>query len=182
MLEILFMITIFGGLILIAIGVSFLSQCIDPVDYNNMYDKDILDQNPLVKLGSKYFHWRPKGAVVLTKSKWAEIENNIAAEIEETKRLARISGYNEAVKVFRAKISEKKEKASFPTNPYKILCVNSNDSDNIIALSYEKMMLLYSPDRFKDLDESFVELAKLRQDQIRKAYNKLQAGVGKGTF
>jgi hypothetical protein len=171
-------IIIFGGVVIVCMGLSYLSQSLSSLDYNTGFEEERFYQNPMVKLGSKYFHWRPKGAVVITKSKWATIKENIAREVESAKQDGVLIGHAKALKEVESRLQEKREKTGFPSNPYKILNVSSTDSDDVIEEAYKNLIDLYSDKRFEAYDSSFKELAEIRRDQIRKAFNKIAAGVG----
>ena len=170
-------ISVFGGLIVVCIGLSYLSQSLNALDYCNAIDQDAYNSNPLVKLGSKYYHWRPKGAVVITKKKWKIIQDNIAREIEDAKSKGIQIGRAEALKELESHLVEKQEKVGFPTNPYKILDVSSTDTDAEIEEAFRKLIDLYSDKRFEPYDAAFKDLASIRRHQIRKAFNKIAAGI-----
>lgn len=176
--ETIILICIFGGLVLLVMGLSFLSQSLRSIDYlGNSLNIESYNKNPLIKLGSKYFHWRPKGAVVLSKSKWAEIEKGINAKIAEAKLAGIELGRSQMMQDIHASLNQRKDETKFPTNPYIILGISSNADDALIDKAYNEAKALYDSTQFQRWDSTFVQLAKIRQEQIDKAYDKIVAGV-----
>jgi len=176
-LSLIIGIIVFGGIVIMCVGLSLLSQSLNALDYNNSFDQDAYNQNPLIKLGSKYFHWRPKGSVVITRQKWKVIQNNIAREVENAKQEGIKLGKAQALKEVESHLEEQQEKSGFPKNPYKILDVNSTDSDLKIQEAYNKLVALYEEAHFYAYDSAFQELAAIRRRQIRRAFNKIASGV-----
>jgi peptide deformylase len=162
-----------------AVGLSFLSQSLKSLEYNNQYGNNTARdyyRNPLFRLNSKYWHYRPKGAVVITKHQWQEIEKNIGIKIDEAKRkgvkLGRKSLYidiQDAVK--------EKQAVLRPTSPYAILNVKANAPMAEIEARYKWMMEAYNPNNFVDLDKAFIQLAEIRCEQIEKAWKQINYGI-----
>ncbi|KPK10631.1 MAG: hypothetical protein AMJ56_07625 [Anaerolineae bacterium SG8_19] len=168
------------GLILVAIGASFVSQGMDSLRYNENWGKYrsfSYYNNPLCKMNSKYFYFRPKGWVILSKKQWEDIEKSIGANIQKAKDNGKILGKALMLKQIQDQVSAEKERV-FPSSPYKILGMDSTASLTEIQQKYNALMAMYDPKNFVDLDRAFIELAEVRQDQIRKAWNKIQAGIG----
>lgn len=169
------------GLILTAMGLSFLSQNLESLKYNNAHwgDPNARDyyQNPFFRLNSKYWHYRPKGAVVLTKHKWAEIEKNIGIKLTQAKNEGKKVGYKACLVEFTDKIKEEKARVT-PSSPYAVLGVNSTDPQESIKERYHFLIKIYDPKNFVDLDEAFIKLAQIRCKQIKKAWQQINYGVG----
>ena len=76
------------GIILTAMGLSFLSQSLRSLEFSEKWGGQTSEnyyQNPLHRLNSKYWHYRPKGSVIVSKKQWEEIEKNIGIEINLAK-------------------------------------------------------------------------------------------------
>ena len=157
---------------------GLLSQSYRAIDYlGDSLNIDSYNKNPLIKLGSKYFHWRPKGAVVLSKSKWEEIEKGIGVKISEAREKGIELGRSAMVEEIQNQLNQRKDQTEFPTNPYIVLGISSNADDASVEKAYVMAKALYDPKLFQRWDSAFIQLAKIRQDQIEKAYTKIMAGV-----
>ncbi len=168
--------SITGSLILLCMGLSFLSQSLNALDYSAAsYDAFNYSQNPLIKFNSKYYHsYRPKNSVLLTEKKWTKIEKGIAKKIGEAGEKGKAIGYAQALKEIKEKIAE--ESSSFPTNPYKILDVAANADKAAIRRALSLKLDLYALRNFTSLDYSFRELAEIRLRQVKEAYDKATKG------
>ena len=190
--EIIIMLGIFGALVLIAIGLSLLSQSYRALDYSDYnLSQDSYYKNPLVRLGSLYYHWRPKGAVVVSKKQWETIESNIALKLSMAERDGITKGRARLMQEIRDKIAQRREESDFPKNPYLILGITSNTNDAGVEEAYRKALDLYGSHNFTQYDKSFRDLAALRRKQIKKAYQSIIAevappeggqSISKGTF
>lgn len=185
-----------GGNLLIAVGIG-LAFFIVAVSYglsvisklfNNSFDyyqypgqvqnTGNPNDNPLAKHKSKWFGYRPKGAVLLTKSMWKTIEANIAAEIIKAKENGIKIGRAQAIKEIEERLAERQEQVGFPTNPYTILGVKPGDPDTKVEAAQKKMLDLYAERNFVIYDPAFEDLAAVRRKQISRAFNKIMAGLG----
>lgn len=181
MVDLLFLtgISIFFGIILVAMGLSFLSQSLNSLDYTNTWQGSTATEyynNPLFRLNSKWFHYRPKGSVILSKKQWDEIERSIGAKINEAKEEGKALGHNAAIIEIQDRVKE--EQASIvPNTPYKILAVTPDTPLNDVEDRYKALKVMYDPKNFVDLDKAFVELAEIRTDQIVKAWRKIKLGT-----
>ena len=168
------------GLILTAMGLSFLSQNLKSLEYNSQHwsDRNAKDyyQNPFFRLNSKYWHYRPKGAVVLTKHQWADIEKNIGIKITEAKKHGLKLG-RKAFYVEMQDMIKEKRAAITPSSPYLVLGVESTTPMEEIEAKYKAMLQLYNPNNFVDLDKAFIQLAEIRTEQLRKAWKQVNYGV-----
>ncbi len=179
MLNILMLsiLSITGSLILLCMGLSFLSQSLNALDYSGApYEALNYNQNPLIKFNSKYYrNYRPKNSVLLTEKKWKTIEKGIAKKIEEATAKGVAIGYAQALKEIKEKIAE--ESSPFSTNPYKILDVESHTDKAVIRRALSAKLDLYALKNFEDLDDSFKELAEIRLRQVKGAYDKMMKGL-----
>lgn len=168
--------SITGSLILLCMGLSFLSQSLNALDYSSApYEAFNYNQNPLIRFDSKYYHnYRPKNSVLLTEKKWTTIEKGIAKKVGEAEAKGAAIGYAQALKEIKEKIAE--ENISFPTNPYKILDVTANASKATIRKALSLKLDLYALKNFTSLDDSFRELAEIRLRQVKEAYDKATKG------
>lgn len=173
---VLSVVAITGSLILLCMGLSFLSQSLNALDYSGAsYDAHNYNQNPLIRFGSKYYHhWRPKNSVLLTEKKWEAIERSIARRMGEAEEKAEARGYAQALKHIKEKVAE--ESISFPTNPFKILNIKANADNAAVRNALSLKLGLYALKNFKDLDNSFKELAEIRLRQAKEAYDKIIKG------
>ena len=173
-------IAITGSLIMVCMGLSFLSQSLNALDYSDTpYELNELKQNPLIRFKSKYFHYRPKNSVLLTKDKWAKVEKSIAGQIATAEKTGEFKGYEQAIKDVKEKVDE--EKSNFPTNPYKILEVNADMDEPTVKRALKLKLDLYALDKFTEFDKAFQELAEIRREQFRKAYDEITSGLKNGS-
>lgn len=161
------------GIILLAMGLSFLSQSLDVMDYNNNNywsapNSADYYQNPLYGINSKYFHYRPKGWVIVSKKQWKDIEKNIGIKIASAENV----GYKQALSEIQAMIEEESDKA-FPTSPYAVLDAEAVTPKAQIRDKYLALMDKYDPAKFGSLDKAFVQLAEIRQKQVIEAWQKI---------
>jgi len=168
---------IFASIVIIAVGLSCLSQAISPLDFNNAWDQEAYYKNPLIKIGSKYFHWRPKGSVVLTKSLWKKIETDFSIKLKKARVEGILAGRSAVIKEIEERLQEKQDSVEFPTDPYDVLGLEVNDKTEIVESAYQKLMDLYASENFTNYDTAFEDLASIRRKQIRRAYNLIMAGV-----
>jgi len=170
------------GIILISFGLSFIDFGLGSLDIPYSYKTGTNDyyQNPLCRLNSKYFHYRPKGAVVVSKKQWSEIERGMGFKLNEAKRAGKSIGYRAALVEIQDKVKEEKAKTS-PSSPYLVLGVESAAPLAEIEKRYKHLLEIYSPKGFVSLDKAFVELAEIRTAQIVRAWNQINLGVGSGS-
>jgi hypothetical protein len=121
------------------------------------------------KLAGKCYSWRPKGSVVLTKEKWAQIENSIAAELET----ARKAGVTAGRKLMLAELENKITEKSSIKNPYVILGLKYQ-TINKLEERVSSLKSIYDPENFKHLDSDFTLLAEIRIKEIEEAGRKLR--------
>ena len=166
------------GMILLCMGLSFIDFGLSSLAIGDSYNADSYNyyQNPLNRLGSKYFYYRPKGAVVVSKKQWAAIEKNIGVKIGEAKEVGRTIGYKEAIIDIRFKVKEEKAKA-FPSSPYAVLDVESKMPLNEIEEKFVYLYGIYDPKNFISLDPAFTELAEIRRAQVKRAWNQINLGI-----
>jgi hypothetical protein len=165
-------------LILVVIGLSLTSASLNYYDEGEDYyghNNKNYYRNPLFKYNSKYFFYRPKGSVILTKNKWAEIEKNIGVKLGEAKEYGRKAGYRQAIRDIQDSLAEKKGNPS----PYKVFSADSNTPLSEIERRYITFRGMYKPDNFKHLDPSFVELAEIRCRELDNAWRKISYGIGR---
>lgn len=156
---------------LVVIGLSLTSASLnyeEGEDYYG-YGQQNYYSNPLFKYNSKYFHYRPKGSVILTKSKWAEIEKNIGIEIGQAREYGRKAGYRQALGDLKDSVALQKK---FPT-PYAVLHASSGMSSAEIGQKYKDLKKIYDPNNFKHLDSAFMELAEIRCHELDNAWKKV---------
>lgn len=167
------------GIILVAMGLSFLSQSLKFDAYTDKWGTNTTDnyyQNPFFKLNSKYWHYRPKGSVVISKKKWGEIERNIGIEITLAEEKARKLGRAAAIIEIQDMVREEQARI-VPASPYAVLDVEAGDALLAIEEHYHKLIAMYDPTNFKGLDEAFIELAEIRIEQFNKAWKSISFGV-----
>lgn len=98
-------------IVLTCVGLSYLSASLGGLWYSK---KDLGEvkyySNPLLAAGSKYFHYKPIGAVIVTKEKWRKIEENMAYLIADAEQKAAEKGYRKALTEIEARVrlAEKK--------------------------------------------------------------------------
>jgi len=171
------------GIIIVCMGLSFLSQSLDSLSYNtsnNRWGVNAIDYyaNPLYRLQSKWFYYRPKGAVILSQKEWEDIEGNIGVKISDAKDSGKILGYNAAIIEIQDKVREEQTRI-VPASPYDVLNVASTMPINDIENNYKDLLSKYDPKYFTNLDKAFVELAEIRTDQIEKAWKQIKLGMFK---
>ncbi len=188
-MELLFFagVAIVTGIIFVGMGLSFLNQSLDFEKYNtdskysyglgfNSNSKDYYN-NPLYRLKSKWFYYRPVGAVVLTKDKWKKIEDGINVKIAEAMDEGKVKGRKALMDEIKAKVEEEREKA-VPSSPYALLGVKATDPISEIKVRYKQLSAFYDPKKFKHLDSDFRSLALIRTNQLNEAWRKIRNGVG----
>ena len=164
------------NIIIVTMGLSFLSQNLKSLEFNMNYGHQSAGtyyENPLYKLNSKYWHYRPKGSVIVSKKQWADIEKNIGIEITTAKNLGKKLGYKMAMVDVLDKIKEEQAKVT-PTSPYAVLNIDSSTPLDDIGLRYQHLMRIYDPRNFVDLDKTFIELAEIRCAHIKKAWSQIK--------
>jgi len=187
MIDLLFLtgLSVFLGIILVCIGLSSINQSLESLEYNNpSYQWSNMStseyyKNPLHRIDSKYFHYRPKGSVIVSQKEWEIIERNIAAKIARAKKHGQILGYNAAIIEVKDKVEEEKAKIT-PRSPYMVLNVEATTPLEEIKVQYLKLMAQYDPVNFENLDSTFVELAGIRCQQILKAWSQINASIRVG--
>lgn len=168
-------IAIIGTLVLLVGGFAMLLSYIDSAMRGDLDSFDYYcsrPTNPLKELNSKYFHYRPQGSVLLTEAQWSQIQGAIHNHISEVRRSSIATGRRLMLKEIKAKLQE--EKSAFePSNPYEVLGLSENCSEKELSERYYYLLELYDPRNFVDLDSSFIELAKIRREQLKSAFNKI---------
>jgi hypothetical protein len=167
------------GVILVAMGLSFLSQNLKSLEYGEdwgNYNTGQYYKNPLFRLNSKYWHYRPKGSVIVSEKQWKDIERNIGIKITLAETKAKILGRSTAIIEIKDLVKEEQAKL-VPTSPYAVLGMEAASSMAEIEDKYLALLDTYNPKNFVDLDPTFVKLAELRVVQIKKAWNSINLGV-----
>ena len=167
------------GLVLVCAGLSFIDKSLDSLNFNSNWrghNTEAYYNNPLARLNSKYWHYKPAGSVVVSKKQWEEIERNISVKIDEAKRKGHALGKRATIIQIEDLIKENQAKV-FPTSPYKILNVDASTSVEDINSSYMALLKLYDPKNFVDLDPAFRELAEIRIGQIEDAWRQVSRGL-----
>ncbi len=176
-------------LLIVTMALALISEALDPLKYSNHYAqwgaKSTGDyyKNPLCKINSKYFYYRPKGWVIVSKNQWEDIEKNIGIKINEAKQVGKETGHKTAIAEIQAMVREERAKIT-PSSPYELLGVEPTTPMDEIEEKYKYLLQIYSPSIFVGLDEAFTELANIRTEQIKKAWRQVNCGVGisDGTF
>lgn len=169
------------GIILVSVGLSFISASMESLDFTDSYGTTTpydYYRNPLHYLDSKYFHYRPKGSVIVSKAQWAEIEKNIGVQIIKAKDAGQKIGYKRAIVEIQDKVKEEKTK-TFPSSPYAVLDVTSTTPMAEVEEKYKHLLQIYNPNVFVTLDKAFIELAEIRTAQIVRAWDQISLGVVK---
>jgi hypothetical protein len=172
------------GVLLVAMGLSFIDFGLGSLGIADSYTTTAREyyQNPLHTFNSKYFHYQPKGSVIVTKKQWADIEKNIGIQIHKSQKAGWIIGYKEAIVDVRLKVREEKDKVS-PSSPYATLGVESTAPIKEIEDRYKHLLHVYKSVNFSHLDRAFVSLAELRTEQLEKAWRTVNTGIGnKGQY
>jgi len=167
------------GLILTVMGLSFLSQNLKSLEFTDQWGANTTNQyykNPFYTLNSKYWHYRPKGAVVVTKKQWEDIEKNIGIKVTEAKKRGLKLGRKSLMIDIEDAIKEK-QATTFPTSPYAVLQVESSAPMDEIRQRYEFLKGIYDPRNFVELDKTFIELADIRCKQLDKAWKSINYGL-----
>lgn len=166
------------GIILIAMGLSFIDFGLGSLGFSDTFGNRTADyyQNPLHRLNSKYFHYRPKGTVTVSKKQWAVIEENMGIKLAEAKNNGKILGYKRALVEIQDKVKEEKTK-TFPSSPYAVLDIESKTPMADIEKKKEYLLQIYDPKNFISLDKAFTELAEIRSAQITRAWNQINLGI-----
>jgi len=167
------------GVVLLCMGLSFISSGLKSLDFTDSYGSMTPNdyyQNPLYTLNSKYFHYRPKGSVIVSKKQWANIEKNMGVKLLEMKEAGKTIGFKQAIVEIQDKVTEEKTK-TFPSSPYAVLDVESSAPLEKIEEKYKYLLIAYNPANFVALDKAFVELAEIRTQQIKRAWSQINLGI-----
>ena len=166
------------GIVFLAMGLSYISQSLAPMDYNSQYGKTGADYyaNPLNRFNSKWFHYRPKGSVIISKEKWAQIERDMGVKLNGALETGKKLGKKEMLIEIEDKIDERRAKLK-PSSPYALFNIKATASIEELRARYEQMRDTYNPDNFAMLDDAFIELAKIRSAEIEKAWKQISYGV-----
>jgi len=173
-------ISVIIGVILVCMGMSLISQSLEPTGYTNQYGHHTSMEyynNPLWRYQSKYFHYRPEGTIILSRAKWKQIEKNVGLKLLESLDAGKKIGRAEMVEEIQDSIDERRAEITI-TNPYMLIGVTAKATPDEIELAYQELMQRYHNDHFEGLDDAFMELARIKRDQITKAYKKLTYGLG----
>jgi len=184
MMDLLFIagLSLVTGVILVCMGLSFISESIKGIDYGYSYGAGVYgtgvgyNENPLQRLNSKYFHYRPKGSVIVSKKQWAEIERNMGVKLVEMKTAGEMVGFKRAIVEIQDKVKEEKAK-TFPSSPYAILDLEASAPLEALEERYKYLLKIYDPKAFVTLDKAFVELAEIRTQQVKRAWSQINLGV-----
>jgi hypothetical protein len=169
------------GIILLAMGLSLVSQSLDVESYTDNYwhttSEGAYYKNPLWHYESKYFHYRPKGTIILNKAKWARIEKNIGAKLLESLDAGKRAGRKETILEIQDRVDMRRDEI-VPASPYLMLGVTAATPLDDIEKKYNESMKAHNPVYFKHLDVEFTKLAEIRRDQLTKAWKKIKYGLG----
>jgi hypothetical protein len=174
------------GIILLCIGLSFVGAGLKSLDFTDSYGATTSNSyylNPLHTLNSKYFHYRPKGSVIVSKKQWADIERNMGIKLLEAKTAGKSIGYKQAIVEIQDKVTEEKAK-TFPSSPYAVLDLEASAPLAALEERYNYLLKIYDPRAFVDLDKAFIELAEIRTQQVKRAWSQINLGIkpAKGLF
>ncbi len=86
-------------------------------------------------------------------------------------------GQTESYNSGRTQREESGSAAGAEKDPYEILGVSKNASEEEIKSAYRRQAQRYHPDRVSHLGEEFQELAKQRFQEIQKAYETISTGA-----
>ena len=105
--------SIIAGIIFVAMGLSFLSQSLQFENFNskhNVWGLTAIEyyDNPLCRLKSKYFYYRPKGAVVVSKDRWKKIEKGVNVCLAQALEEGIVKGRRGLAEEMREKIRDKR--------------------------------------------------------------------------
>lgn len=166
-------------IILVVMGVSYIEQGLKPLKFNGSTSQTHYDyyQNPLYKINSKYFHYRPKGSVIVSKNQWKKIEKNIGLRIADAIIRGKKLGRKETIAEIQDVVDKEKSEIT-PSSPYLLLGVKSTEPLVKIEKRWQELMDRYDLVNFKHLDPAFLELARIRRQEFVKAWNKIRCGVG----
>lgn len=164
--EILYIIVLGLVVIILVMGISYIAQSLEMSYYTDTDRSSNYYKNPLNLHNSKYFHYRPKGTVILSQSEWRIIEKNIGVEISKAKTVGKRLGYKDALQDFQQVIDGKREKSAF--NPLKFAGITDSTPQDEATRKLEYLAKMFDPKNFVDLDRAFVELAELRSKQIKR--------------
>lgn len=167
------------GLIMLSLGLSLVSQGLNPFNFNEAfrgYNATEYYKNPLYHLNSKYWHYRPRGSVIVSKKQWEDIEKSIAIKIDEGRDAGKKIGYKRALVEIQDLVKEEEAKVN-PSSPYEVLNVKSTASIEEIKERYTHLLKIYDTRNFVDLDKAFIQLAAIRIDQIKKAWKQITYGL-----
>ncbi len=92
--------------------------------------------------------------------------------------LPRGYGQTESYNSGRTQREESGSAAGVEKDPYEILGVSRNASEEEIKSAYRRQAQRYHPDRVSHLGEEFQQLAKEKFQEIQKAYEILSNGAG----
>lgn len=149
---------------IVIFGLTVLSQSIGDIGNIQSYKS-----NPLIKLGSKYYSWRPKNAIVLTKEKWQTIENGMAEEIKKAKK----AGVKVGRRLMITEIENKISAAAPVKSPYAILGLDYQTLHKLEGrVKYLKS--IYEPSNFEQFGQDFVLLAEAKIKEIENAELRLR--------
>jgi hypothetical protein len=170
------------GIVLLCMGLAFIGESLDSLKYDNVYGygskepNNYYDKNPLWHYSSKYFHYRPKGTVIVSKTDWNRVQIGISAHISKAIDAGKKLGYKEAFEDIKDKVDERKERVS-PSNAYMVLGVSAKTCIEDVNRRYDELMALYDKDNFIHLDESFIKLAGIRRRELTKALTKITTAL-----
>lgn len=167
------------GFIMLGIGLSLISQGISPFNFNETYrgySASEYYKNPLYTLNSKYWHYRPKGSVIVSKKQWADIEKSMGIKLDEYREAGKAIGFRRALVEIQDMVKEEEAKIN-PTSPYAILDVKSTATVEEMTDRYHHLLKIYDTRNFVDLDKAFIQLAAIRTDQIKKAWKQVTFGL-----
>lgn len=176
-IVLLVLFTILTVLVLTCMGLSYLSAGLNGLAYNDENKQHRYYANPLLNCQSKYFHYKPAGAVILTRKKWQQIETNMAYAIRDAEEAARKKGYSEALAAVEARVKLKQAEHS-PSDPYKVFGLAHGATLVEVEKVYHALNELYKPKEFAKYGDEFVKLAALKRKRIQKAYNIIHATHG----
>jgi hypothetical protein len=167
------------GIVLLCMGLSFIGAGLGSLDFTDSYGSMTPNdyyQNPLHTLNSKYFHYRPKGSVIVSKKQWSEIERNMGIRLLEAKTAGKTIGYKQAIVEIQDKVTEEKAK-TFPSSPYAVLDLEASAPLAALEERYKYLLSVYDPRNFSTLDKAFVELAEIRTQQVKRAWAQINLGI-----
>lgn len=118
----------------------------------------------------------PPEAEVVTKNDWKRIERGIAVEIGKAKNAGIKLGRAQIIKAVEDSLADRKDKRK---NPWEILGIKPGE-ETMAEEKAEELKSYYNPSNFDYLDNTFVELARLKTEEVDVALGKIRKYLASG--